>query len=858
MHLGEKEPKVQRLQKQEPLAVVSQTKCLFECEAGCKNVVEILTMTEFNVLRPITQRLTSTPVKELPHIAFFLASSIASCGQALQTASSQDTSRSNDNIALVHKLKTRISALLQERSPEGRFAAVLLIKAVVEAGGREILSSSSESWVRGLLSVLGKPGSASTKKLCLMTITRIFCLTEQYPTLVREITTPLLPEFITACLTLIKPNVVNTEDGTTTILSSLLEPVFMSFSELLPHHPTIFRPFTARLNMIAMSLIGDPSTPLHTTEVASNVLTTLHFSASKGAVAAEWVQACKSIVLSCHMVVDQVFRSVVEDWEGSEHVEASPFVNRNYEGKVQASGADMFGLQAWVGVHDGTERIVRLLRLLLKFLSLPTAQTVSCPIGLIIDLTARLTAVTAIDDARASQFSVRPNTGVGRDERDELWTELPNIHVATLDLLSTVLDTFAEAALPIAQIIFNQTITLFEAEQRNEDLRISAYRLTESLLSLVGFSLPRSDVDGLTMIIKRCCADLNSQVGAESSKPVGSKPNGKMSIDADLLASHQREGFKSRPSRSREPIYCAAFQLLPCFLSNLPAIKLAHSLRTEIDRTAILVQHRGAMLASVLNPPSANNGPRAPPSIMPFLARASSGELDIEGLLRPRMPIIFNNKLESDVPVDASDDEDSVGGLAAEHTQVDRTWNAELPDALDILDRLEHSLDNSPVDTKHGVDGPSLDRTATDTSEPSLTQSLAKNTAKRDLTAMYGQGANHDQEAGIQDVAGSHRAAGLSTADNSKRRRLEDDPRLLDSENVAAATPVETPGLHESELQLASENSSLRISAQEQPKTGADTLTYALGQDTTGVQDNDEESDFEIPEIIDSTSDEEE
>jgi pre-rRNA-processing protein RIX1 len=822
-------------------------------------------MTEFNALRPITQRLTSTPVKELPHIAFFLASSIASCGQALQTASSQASGRSNDNVALVHKLKTRISTLLQERSPEGRFAAVVLIKAVVEAGGGEILSSSSESWVRGLLSVLGRPDSVMTKKLCLMTITRIFCLTEQYPTLVREITTPLLPAFITACLTLIKPNIVNTEDGATTILSPLLEPVFMSFSELLPYHPTIFRPFAARLNTIALSLIGDPSTPLYATEVASNILTTLHFSAPKNATAAEWVQSCKSIILSCHMAADQVFRSVIEDWESSEHIEASPFMNRNYENRVQASGPDMFSLQAWIGVHDGAERIVRLLRLLLKFLSLPTAQTVSCPIGFIIDLTARLTAVTAIKDARASQFSVRPNAEVGRDERDELWTELPNIHVATLDLLSTVLDSFAEAALPIAQIIFNQTIALFEAEQRNENLRISAYRLIESLLSLVGFSLPRPDIDGLTVIIGHCCADLTSQAGAESlpdstasSKIIGYKSSGKMSIDADLLAGHQREGFKGRPSRERESVYSAALQLLPCFLSSLPASKVPHSLRTDIDRTAILVQHQRAMLASVLNPPSANKGQRAPPSIMPFLARASLGELDIEGLLRPRMPIISNNNLQSSVSMEASDDEDSIGGLAADHTQLDSTRNAEIPDALDILDRLEHSLDKSPVHTKQDGDRPSLYRTAADTSEPYLTQSPAKNTTKRDLMALYGQGANLDQDADIQDINGSHIAAGFSTTDINKRRRLEDDPHLLDSENVAASIPVETPSLHEPELQLASENSSLRISAHNQPKKAAEIPTYALGQDTTRVQDSDEESDFEIPEIFDSTSGEDE
>ena len=53
----------------------------------------------------------------------------------------------------VHKLKTQISSLLNGKSPEGRFAAVVLVKGAVEVGGWEVLQTS-EPWVRGLLSIL--------------------------------------------------------------------------------------------------------------------------------------------------------------------------------------------------------------------------------------------------------------------------------------------------------------------------------------------------------------------------------------------------------------------------------------------------------------------------------------------------------------------------------------------------------------------------------------------------------------------------------------------------------------------------------------------------------------------------------
>jgi hypothetical protein len=55
---------------------------------------------------------------------------------------------------LVHKLKTQLSTLLNGKSPEGRFTAVVLIKTVIEVGGWEILHGA-ESWVRGLLALLG-------------------------------------------------------------------------------------------------------------------------------------------------------------------------------------------------------------------------------------------------------------------------------------------------------------------------------------------------------------------------------------------------------------------------------------------------------------------------------------------------------------------------------------------------------------------------------------------------------------------------------------------------------------------------------------------------------------------------------
>lgn len=105
-------------------------------------------------LHAVNHRLTNVPVKQLPHLASCLASSISNCGELLSTPQSQKSGKTDsDNAVQVHKLITRLGSLLQDRTYEGRWTAVVLVKALVEAGQWEILRSS-EPFVRGLISIL--------------------------------------------------------------------------------------------------------------------------------------------------------------------------------------------------------------------------------------------------------------------------------------------------------------------------------------------------------------------------------------------------------------------------------------------------------------------------------------------------------------------------------------------------------------------------------------------------------------------------------------------------------------------------------------------------------------------------------
>jgi len=614
-------------------------------------------MNAFNVLRAIANRLNTTPIEDLPQQVGYLATSIASCKDVLQN----NTPGNNENALLFHKLKTRVSALLQDRTPEGRLSGIVIVKALVEAGGLPFLSESG-SWVRNLISCLNKSDPWEVKRLCVITISRIYLLTVEHQAQIREVTTPTLPAFITASLGVVKPATTTVNGKAVRALSPLLEVVLNIWHALIEPFASTFRPHVNSLRSICLSLLSDSRCANNVRLAATNVLARLHFCAPKNTITTEWSQTCTQVIEAVHNTADLVFRAVIEDWTPAVS-RTSKVTRKQKSANIPAtSNADVLGLDAWSGVSEGTSRLVVEINLMTALATSQHSQATNIPIGQILDLTARLSAMTL----PTSKFALRANTEVTREEREELWLNLLRVHIAVLNLFEVLASTYGKILFPVSNTITTQLWDIFEAEHFNESVRAAVYTLLTALLPHQLLHLTKSDSPNISALINHCCEDLKAKSGHSSNSTTNQSTatNGNKATLLTLSTQLNKPITSAHASPSPE-LHTAAHNLLPILLIHAPLHILPNSpsLRANLDSTAILIQHHEAILASTLHPPRARTNHKtrrapAPPSLLPFLAHIEPESpltnLAKEALLHPRMPVIRS------IPTieEATDDED--------------------------------------------------------------------------------------------------------------------------------------------------------------------------------------------------------
>ncbi|KAI1640935.1 rRNA processing/ribosome biogenesis-domain-containing protein [Biscogniauxia mediterranea] len=619
-------------------------------------------------LRSICRKLTTTKVEHLPALLPSLLKDVVRCQEPLSAPQEAKSSDNSSEVAvLVHRLKTQISTLLNGRSLQGHFVGAALVKAVIESGGWECLQASGP-WVSGLLSILQKKDPPVTKDMCIVALTKIYTLMHRFPTLVREIATPTLTTFATACLQILKPPA---SSKAAKAPYNLMQTVFEALSTLLPLYPTTLRQSAAKFKAETRRFVVPTSSdgilvPASLQQSSRRLVVRLHMTAPKGGDSTEWTKHLEGLIKTAHMTADQVFRAVEESWESTSGYIIQPV---NFDAEPQGGSDVTEQLPPWTGVQAGSERMIGLLEFIADYLRCRTKVAVSIPISAIVDVTARISSIMPPAPGRERSEYVQMNPAVGREEKDELWTVFPDIQIAAMRLLLIMARRLEKNYVSIAQETLDQLLRMLESSYRLPQARLAAFLLVKEILCLCGPTMDKVTVEGLSLVIKSCCRDLLGAAGhlKRPRQQATTLPNGSKSKpitqNIDAFLSNKAEEESIAVSLSQDHI-AAAEALLITLFRHVPQQHLPSSLRSRMLKTAILCRIRDAQVASVLHPSRDRSG-RTPQVILPYLAQQFPRDESVELLRFNFRPLATGTTgdfmgVEDGMEVDEEEDEPQV------------------------------------------------------------------------------------------------------------------------------------------------------------------------------------------------------
>ncbi|KXH45356.1 hypothetical protein CNYM01_08575 [Colletotrichum nymphaeae SA-01] len=588
-------------------------------------------------LKVLCRKLTTTPPAQLPHSIPAFINHILRCKDALSAP--HDPKASSEVSSLVHKLRTIITTLLNGKSAMGRFTGATLVKAVVDVGGWECLKESG-NWVRGLLGMLQKSDPFPVKEIAIVTLVRIYSLINSYQTLTREIATPTIPTFFNACLQMIK--LPGPGQRLKTPLA-VVETVLDAFSAMIPLYPTTCRPFNGQIRTAIKPYLAPTSSdgatiPQSLRRASRHLAISLPLTtAGKTGPSDDWVKLVDELRKDFHFTADQVFRAVQESWEAS-----AAYTRSKVDFDIPPQGLEMGDqLPNWTGISAGRDRLVGLLQYMADALRYSTKTPVTIPIAALMDMVSRVSLISRNSKSQAWDQALETQPAVGREEKEELWAAMPDIHVAALELLLVLVQRLENNALSTIPEIHDNMILVFRSGIDIPAIRAATYKLLNETLPIAGPGLQKLTVETLGIVSLACCRDIQQESGhiqkvkpATNNKTAADTKKNTIAANADLFLPTQANTADATTSSSKQTLIAkdhiaAADALLASLLSHLPQQHLKPGLRGLLDQTAILSRNKAAMLASVLNPYT-NQGGAMFPSILPYLAQQYPRDQGVE------------------------------------------------------------------------------------------------------------------------------------------------------------------------------------------------------------------------------------
>ena len=608
-------------------------------------------------LHAVVRCLTDTQRGELPQRIINITDSLLLCRTLLVNpkVASLNNKWSAEAVTLNKRFQKLLSSFVHSASVDEQWTASYLLKYIVDFDNIEEVQNLGD-WAKGLLTLFSRPSTLyNIKIVSLATLTRIFTFGKEKSRLMRDITTYLLPKLITTCINILeRPHVSLSAKISYPQSLPLLESILHCFSKLIPWHPTLFQSSKIQLQKILIRIIAPVShiskaradekdewkmqATANTSSTAMRVYVQLHYLVPKNEIVKEWIATENNIIKAIHTSI-----KYLKTKKSEEILSVTMNVSKSLAMEARP-GLDELGFPSTVSTHEAENQLLALIDLLRHFLATANVSQVEIHLAPIIGAMQRV-----VHCIGPSGYIVDEQKRPPTDETPIFLSNWVSLYDHVLKLASIILSRFGLAAMSVAGEVMDIMTVAFERGSMIESLRHMFYRLLEQLVQLVGPTMTKPQISILHGIITSCCRDVVNSTGQSQQSSTrktagydhsGTLLSGREKLDNGSItaAPHSLEGYTTQ---TQDHTRKSAFSLLEALLSKLSPDLIPSSMRSLMERTAILSESKGAMLAGILNRPSVkSNGGKVVASPLPFLARLYPDCLETEGLLRPRVPIL--------------------------------------------------------------------------------------------------------------------------------------------------------------------------------------------------------------------------
>ncbi|EPX71859.1 ribosome biogenesis protein Rix1 [Schizosaccharomyces octosporus yFS286] len=448
---------------------------------------------------------------------------------------------------------TSLTRMLHHKDFKLRWSAIILIDCTISQSW-ECLIDHGVTWIKLLIQLLNRPELPRTLESAISTVSKIFISSSGKPGITRELVTPNLSSFITACLRV----------GET---GKCLETIFVCLYQILIHHAPTFRPFSSSIKNLCIEVLEEHEIIDSTLKKKAAVLyASLYRCQGKGNLSDNWKKDFVNSIQEYHVALNFLFNLIIEEQTYADVARdeelSFPKIKGHYEESYQLA------LQRCRNLH----------LILMSFLSTKTEKSVSLPIRHLLDLIRRIYNV---------QLSSSVKSTIENSVQALLFMVLPHLHTLANELSRKLLAVCPSSLMVVLSSTLDSVNDCLLSEATHDGVFCTSLQLISEFLEKMHVDVPLPKYENVVALALERITKSKDRAsgeavvaGADQARATKKRKTLAGSQTGDSLISSVSAGFSLD-----DKCLTHCFSFLSSVLKN--TISLPRMLRTKIDRTIL-------------------------------------------------------------------------------------------------------------------------------------------------------------------------------------------------------------------------------------------------------------------------------